>query len=121
MLECCDEVVCIEELSTPRPHYRVTLKSVVRGHPDLLPRLLPDEMIMTMCLPVDVGSDLKAIKHAAAHRFAVIAAETAAYQRKDHRPNIEPDKTCPTQLDRHNEDGRSQEERQPAAAKSDAE
>ena len=74
MLEFVDEITCIEERSVPRPHYRVTATTSIQGHPNLAPGLLLDEVTMTVCLPLGVGTDLNAIKRAAAQRFVAIAS-----------------------------------------------
>lgn len=73
------EIICVEEACLPRPHYRVTMKTVTLGHPDLAPGLLQDVGTMTVCLPTCVGTDLKAIKRAAARRFAILAAKVVDY------------------------------------------
>lgn len=75
MSESVSETICVREASVPRPHYLVTIKAVTQGHPDLLPGLLQDEVTMTVCLPTNVGTDLEAIKRAAARRFAALATK----------------------------------------------
>lgn len=79
MLKLFDEMVCVQESSVPRPHYRVTMKAAVPGHPDLLPGLLRDEVTMTVCLPIDIGTDIEVVKRAATSRLALLAAKLADY------------------------------------------
>lgn len=87
MLELLNEEVCVQESSAPRPHYRVTIKAVAQGHPDLVPGLLQDEVTMTVCLPLDIGANLETIKSAAARRFAVLATKMVDHPSDEGRDN----------------------------------
>jgi hypothetical protein len=61
----------IEEIEQPRPHYRIDLRGAItamRGASDPTVGLLPEEVVMTVRLPTDIGSDLKVIKKAAEKR-----------------------------------------------------
>jgi hypothetical protein len=61
----------VEELEHPRPHYRVDVRGAVTaisGISDPTAGLLPDEVVMTVHVPADVGSDLIIIKQAAKRR-----------------------------------------------------
>lgn len=102
--ELSDDMVCVEKISVPRPHYRVTITTSMRGHPDLLPGLLRDELAMTVCLPMDIGTDLNTIKRAAARRLAANAAKISNHH-----------------LTRHNGNGRSQEDHQLVGVENGAE
>jgi len=77
VLKLIDEIVSVEELSVPSPHYRVTIKAAGQGHPDLRPGLLRDEFVVTVCLPMDIGTDLPGIKLAATRRLAALLGETS--------------------------------------------
>jgi hypothetical protein len=57
-------VVQIEEIETPRPHYRVQLTSRIADVPATA-GLIPDEFIAVVHLPITIGTDLEAIKRAA--------------------------------------------------------
>lgn len=98
-----DDVVSVQESASCRPHYRVTLKRSLRGHPDLAPGLLRDELEMTVCLPLTVGTDLRQIKHAAAHRFSDITGRNMRDQHSqpsdERSSNALPDRNGPAKLD----------------------
>lgn len=68
---------------------------------------------MTVRLPVEVGADLNMIRHAAARRFAAIAAEMVDHQlaeeRLDHQADIASNGSCPTPLDGGNVESQSRE------------
>jgi hypothetical protein len=68
----------VEEVEQPRPHYLVNLHGSVtamQGLPDPTAGLLPDEVVMTVRLSTEIGSDLKVIKEAAEKR-ALLLLET---------------------------------------------
>ncbi len=61
----------IEEVERPRPHYQVNLRGAITalcGVSDPTAGLLPEEVVMTVRLPTDIGSDLKVIREAAEKR-----------------------------------------------------
>lgn len=61
----------IEEVERPRPHYQVNVRGAVtamRGVSDPTAGLLPEEIVMTVRLSTEIGSDLKVIKEAAERR-----------------------------------------------------
>lgn len=61
----------IEEVDQPRPHYQVNLRGAVtamRGVSDPTAGLLPEEVVMTVRLPTEIGSDLRVIREAAEKR-----------------------------------------------------
>lgn len=63
--------VSVEELENPRPHYSVKVHGAVTstvGASDPAAGLLPEEVMMTVRLSTDVGSDLVAIRKAACQR-----------------------------------------------------
>jgi hypothetical protein len=119
-----DFVIGVEDVTSPRPHDRVTMKAVTRGHPDLLPGLVQDGLTMTVALPVSIGTDLSIIKQAAARRFASIAAEIVDGQLPQQGQGAEtfsPRGTNgPTSSERHHGNGRSHESRRPNAAENGA-
>ena len=119
-LNLCDFVVGVEEVASPRPHYRVTMRTGTRGHPDLLPGLVQDELTMTVSVPASIGTDLKIIKQAAARRFASIAAEIVVGRQSQERQGDETfgqgGMTGPTPSIRKNGDGRSHGMRRPNVA-----
>lgn len=63
--------ISIEELEHPRPHYRVQVRGTITamlGTCDHTAGLLPEDMVMTVRLSTDIGSDLAVIKQAAGAR-----------------------------------------------------
>ena len=67
--------VTIEELENPRPHYRVDVRGTVTamsGSSDHTAGLLPEEVVMTVRLSTDIGSDLTTIKKAACERALIL-------------------------------------------------
>lgn len=63
--------LAVQELQNPRPHYRVDISGSVTamsGSCDYTAGLLPEEVVMTVRLPTDVGSDMAVIKEAACER-----------------------------------------------------
>jgi hypothetical protein len=62
------EATQIEEIETPRPHYRVQLTSRLASHPatgSATVGLISDEIMVVVHLPTDIGTNLKVIKQAA--------------------------------------------------------
>lgn len=65
----------VEEQEYPRPHYRVDLRGAVTdmlGNPDPTAGLLPEELVMTVRLSTEIGSDLQVIKNAATKRAIML-------------------------------------------------
>lgn len=121
MFEFQQEVIYVEELSVPRPHYRVTTKITMLGHLDLLPSFLRDEMTMTVHVPMDVGSDLNTIKQVAAHQLATHVADIADHQPTRRQTNANPTKSLQTKPSRRARADRSQGDRQPMTTESNVE
>lgn len=68
-------VLTVEELENPRPHYRVAVRGSVTAMPgscDHTAGLLPEEVVMTVRLPTDVGTDMTIIKEAACQRAVAL-------------------------------------------------
>ena len=64
-------VMAVEEIDQPRPHYRVEVRGRLTAEPDRQDPtlgLLPEEVVMTVRLPTDIGSDLAVIRRAACRR-----------------------------------------------------
>lgn len=62
------ETTHIEEIETPRPHYKVSLTAQIFRRPvtsSATAGLIPDEITATVHAPIAVGTDLKIIKQAA--------------------------------------------------------
>ena len=63
--------VSVEEVESPRPHYSVKVRGAVTPTSwatDPAAGLLPEEVVMTVRLPIDIGSDLVVIRKAACRR-----------------------------------------------------
>ena len=62
------EAILIEEIELPRPHYKARLNVQMFRDPETTSAtfgLIPNEIAITVHVPVDVGTDLKVIKQAA--------------------------------------------------------
>lgn len=77
--------IAVEEIDLPRPHYRVEVRAVLTaasGLQDPTLGLLPEDVVMTVRLPTDVGSDLVVIRRAACQR-ALILLENLTQNSRD--------------------------------------
>lgn len=77
--------ISVEELERPRPHYSVRVRGAVtsmHGISDPTAGLLPEDVVMTVRLSTDIGSDLVVIRKAACQR-ALVLLETLMHDDDD--------------------------------------